>query len=207
MTIEHRVQIGVMGSWRNNLKQESYLLAEQVGKQIAESNYVLFSGGSTGVMEYAMKGCHEAGGTNVGIIPASDFRKYDYLGSFLDIKINTGMDESGRIPTLINSCDGIIAIGGGVGTLTEVCHAYHQGKPVVVMKGTGHVSDKLEKLLDSEGYLDTKKLVKIHLLDIESKELNVAAKEAVDLLVSEILAGQGKDSNHYSPEHGKRYNQ
>jgi len=198
------LQIGVMGSWRKGLPKWSYDLAEEVGRQIAQKGYILLSGGSTGVMEYAMKGCKSANGVNVGIIPASDFRKYPYLGEHLDIKISTGMDESGRIPLLINCCDGVVAIGGGIGTLTEICHAYHQGKPVVVMKNSGNVSNQLSSLLDSEGYLDTKKLVKIRMIETSSGHLKDIAANALDTLVEEINKKEGRDSNKYSPECGKR---
>jgi len=193
---EHTIQIGVMGSWQSELPQKSYDMAEEIGKEIAQSKCILITGGSTGVMEHSMKGCKEASGTTIGIIASSDYRTYKYLGKYIDIKINTGMGENGRIPILINSCDGIIAIGGGVGTLTEVANAYHQGKPIIVMEGSGDVSDKLKLLLDEQGYLDSKKLVKI--------QFAKTAQEAVKKLIAEIQKGEGKDSHSYGPEHCKR---
>jgi len=193
---KHKLQIGVMGSWRGNLPEVSYKIAEEIGEEIAKRDLTLFTGGSTGIMEHAMKGAKKAGGETVGIIPASHYTKYEYLGKFIDIKINTGTDEAGRIPILINSVEGIIAVGGGVGTLIEVSIAYHQGKPIVVIEGSGEVSDKLKELLDEEGYLDSKKLVKI--------QFAKTAKEAVDKLIVEIEKGEGKDSHSLGPEHGKR---
>lgn len=106
------------------------------------------------------------------------------------------MGENGRIPILINSCDGVIAIGGGVGTLTEVANAYHQGKPIVIMEGSGNISDKIKLLLDEDGYLDSKKLVKI--------QFARRAKEAVQKLIEEVKRGKGKDSHSLGPEHCKR---
>jgi len=193
---KHRLQIGVMGSWRSNLSESSYKLAEEVGEEIAKRGLALFTGGSTGVMEHAMKGAKKAGGKTVGIIPASSHKQYAYLGKFIDFRINTGTDEAGRIPILINSVEGIIAIGGGVGTLTEIGIAYHQGKPVVVIEGTGEVADKLPKILDKDGYLDSKKLVKI--------QFAKTAKEAVDKLIAQIEKGEGKDAHSFGPEHAKR---
>ena len=194
--MEHKLQIGVMGSWRAELSKESFELAEDIGREIAKANCILLTGGSTGVMEHSMKGCKGANGTTIGIIASSDYRKYEYLGRFIDIKINTGMGENGRIPILINSCDGVIAVGGGVGTLTEVANAYHQGKPIVVMEGSGQVSDKIKLLLDDEGYLDSKKLVRI--------QFAKKAKEAVVKLIEEINKDEGKDSHSWGPEHAKR---
>lgn len=193
---KHKIQIGVMGSWRSELPKKSFDLAEEIGREIAKAGCILFTGGSTGVMEHSMKGCKEANGTTIGIIASSDYRKYGYLGKYIDIKINTGMGENGRIPILINSCDGVIAIGGGVGTLTEVANAYHQGKPIIILEGSGNVSDKVKLLLDNEGYLDSKKLVKI--------QFAKTAKEAVSKLILEIRKGEGKDSHSWDPEHCKR---
>lgn len=191
-----KLQIGVIGSWRNNLPESSYLIAEEVGSEIANLGHVLITGGSTGIMEHAMKGCKKSNGISVGLVPATNWRKYDYLGQFIDIKIATGTDDAGRIPMLINSCDGVIAIGGGVGTLTEITNAYMQGKPVVVLENTGEVSDKIHKMLDEEGYIDTKKLVKI--------KFAKTAKAAIELLINDIKKGEAKDGYSFGPEHGKR---
>jgi uncharacterized protein (TIGR00725 family) len=196
MMEKHKIQIGVMGSWRSKLPQKSFDLAEEMGEEIAKADCILITGGSTGVMEHSMKGCKKANGTTIGIIASSDYRKYEYLGRYIDVKINTGMGENGRIPILINSCDGVIAIGGGVGTLTEVACAYHQGKPIVIMQGSGNVSDKVKLLLDEEGYLDSKKLVKI--------QFAKTAKEAVSKLILAISNGEGKNSHSWGPEHCKR---
>lgn len=192
---KHRLQIGVMGSWTNNLPETSYLLAEEIGKEIAKNDAILFTGGSTGIMEYAMKGCKNEKGTTVGIIAQNDYKKYPYLGKHIDIKINTGMGENGRIPILINSCDGIICVGGGVGTLSEITNAYHQGKPIIIMENSGDIANKIRLLLDKDGYLDAKKLVKI--------QFAKTAKNAVEKLILAINDNDGKDSHAYGPEFGK----
>lgn len=158
--MQHKLQIGVIGSWRSNLPARSYALAEEVGKEVARRGWVLLTGGSTGIGDHAAKGCKEEGGVSVGIIPATDFRSYEYIGGHIDIKICTGTDDPGRVPTLINSCDGVIAIGGGTGTLAEITHAYLQGRPIVVLEGSGEVADKLHRMLD-DGYLDSKRLVRV----------------------------------------------
>ena len=64
------------------------------------------------------------------------------------------------------------------------------------MEGSGNIADKIKLLLDKEGYLDSKKLVKIQFAKL--------AKEAVKKLVAEIKRGKGKDSHSWGPEHCKR---
>jgi uncharacterized protein (TIGR00725 family) len=192
----NKLQIGVIGSWRNHLPKESYLLAENIGKEIAKKECILVTGGSFGVMESSMRGAKSENGITVGIIAGENHHKYEYLGNFIDVKISTGMGESGKVPVIINSCDGVIAVGGGSGTLTEISIAYHQGKPIVVMENSGDISDKLHKLLDNEGYIDSKKLVKINFAN--------SAEEAVSIMIKEIKHKIKKSSDDYGPEHGKK---
>lgn len=59
MNEKHKLQIGIMGSWRGDLPRQSYTLAEEIGHEIAKSDSILLTGGSTGIMEHAMKGCKE----------------------------------------------------------------------------------------------------------------------------------------------------
>ena len=55
-----------------------------------------------------------------------------------------GTERGGpRESILALSCDGLIAISGGSGTLTEMMVAYMNKKPVVVIEGTGGWSDKM----------------------------------------------------------------
>jgi uncharacterized protein (TIGR00725 family) len=48
------------------------LLAEEVGRLVAERGAVLVTGGQDGVMEAASRGASEAGGTVIGILPELD---------------------------------------------------------------------------------------------------------------------------------------
>ena len=42
---------------------------------------------------------------------------------------------------MAHSSDGIISVGGGVGTLIELCVGYMTKKPMVALKNSGGVSD------------------------------------------------------------------
>ena len=124
-------QIAVLGSWDTDLEKTVYETAEQVGRLIAGRGDVVFTGGATGVMEAAMKGAKSAGGTTVGMLPTESAKEYDLLGGYIDIFIQTGMGEMGKLAPLIHSTDGAIAIAGGSGTLIEISMAYIQQKPIV----------------------------------------------------------------------------
>ena len=172
------MQIGVVGSWEDGLALEIYQTAERVGKLIAERGDVVFTGGSTGVMEAAMRGAKQAGGLTVGLIPAESKAAYTHLGAYIDIHIMTGLGELGKMAPLIHSVNGIIAIAGGAGTLIEMAMAYISKKPVIMVPAAGHTTASLSHML-AEGYLDYRRIEPIHTA--------ADADSAVQMLYSKIL--------------------
>ena len=145
-------QILVIGNNDNGCTPESEKLAYDVGSEVAESNSVLITGGLGGVMRAACRGAQESGGTTIGIIPQDD---PSHANEFCDIVIPSGM---GLTRDFLNalSADGVIVIGGGSGTLSEICAAYMHKKPIVALKNSGGVASKY-----ADGYLDHRKNVKI----------------------------------------------
>jgi len=126
--MKRKIKIGVIGG--REASQEVLKLAEETGKEIARRGAVLICGGMSGVMEAACKGAKEANGTTVGILPTSS---PDDTNPYVDIPIPTGMGVA-RNAIIINSCDGVIAIGGRYGTLSEIAFALQKGIPLVSLK-------------------------------------------------------------------------
>jgi uncharacterized protein (TIGR00725 family) len=102
-------------------------LAREVGRRLAEAEAVVLCGGLGGVMEAVSQGAAEAGGTVVGILPGSDRSAGN---QYLSLGIATGLGEA-RNAVLASAADGVIAIGGGWGTLSEIGLAMKKGRPVV----------------------------------------------------------------------------
>src|SRR5919198_63385 len=73
----------------------------------------------------------------VSIRPQQEF---SFANEYCDIVICTGMGYA-RDLIVATSADGIIAIGGGVGTLIELAVGYMIKKTMVVVSGTGGVSE------------------------------------------------------------------
>ena len=94
---------------------------------LADAGAVVVTGGLGGVMEAASMGARAAGGTTVGLLPGSDRRDGN---RWLSIAIPTGMGEA-RNALVVRAADGVIAIGGGWGTLSEIAFARKTGKPAV----------------------------------------------------------------------------
>jgi len=141
-----KLQIGVMGSAADLLNdKEISSLAEQVGELIAEAGHITIYGAEkdyNSLSTAAAKGAKRKGGVTVGVTYGKGRDIYDKENT--DIIIVTGLERGGgREIILINSCDVIIAISGGSGTLTEVAIAYQANIPVVCLTGVGGWSEKL----------------------------------------------------------------
>ena len=131
--------IGVIGA--RECPESSLKLAYEVGQEIAKFGYGLVSGGMMGVMEASSRGCREAGGLTVGIIPGTD---PTLANPYLDIIIPTGMGIMRNL-LIVRSAVGLIAIDGKYGTLSEIAYALQVGKPVVGLN-TWDISEDILKV-------------------------------------------------------------
>ncbi len=120
-----RMYISVIGV--GDADEETRQLAYEVGKLIAKQGAVLVCGGLGGVMDAAAQGAKEAGGLTVGLLPG---RTKAEGSRFLDVVITTGLGEARNI-AVVNAADGVVAIGAGYGTLSEIGFALKAGKPTV----------------------------------------------------------------------------
>ena len=102
-------------------------VAFEVGKGVAQRGAVLICGGMSGVMEHAARGARTAGGLTIGLLPTADAAD---ANEFIDIAIATGMGHA-RNAILALTPHGVIAIGGGLGTLSEIALALRNLRPVV----------------------------------------------------------------------------
>ena len=145
-------QILVIGNNDNGCTPELEKIAYDVGSEIAKSNSILITGGLGGVMRAACQGAQESGGTTVGIIPQDDST---LANEFCDIIIPSGI---GLMRDFLNalSADGVIVVGGGSGTLSEICAAYMYKKPIAALKNSGGIASKY-----ADQYIDHRKNVKI----------------------------------------------
>ncbi len=120
-------RISVIGGSR---AEESDLeQAEAAGRAIAEREAILICGGLGGVMEAACRGAVEAGGRTVGILPGN---QPDMANPYVQIPIVTGMGE-GRNVLVAKSGNGVLAIDGRFGTMTEIGFALKSNRPVAAL--------------------------------------------------------------------------
>ncbi|MBW1862725.1 MAG: TIGR00725 family protein [Deltaproteobacteria bacterium] len=123
--MEHPEYIGVIGA--GECSETIYELAMELGNEIGEKGWSLVCGGLKGVMEGAARGCYEAGGTTIGILPGMDRRS---ANQYIRIAIPTGLGD-GRNLLVVRASDILVAVAGSYGTLSEISLALKIGRPVI----------------------------------------------------------------------------
>ena len=117
--------VGVIGA--GECTESLYELARNTGLEIGSRGWNLVCGGLGGVMEGAAKGCMEAGGLTIGILPGLDRRS---ANPYIKVSIPTGMGE-GRNLLVVRASDVLISIAGGYGTLSEIGLALKMDRHVI----------------------------------------------------------------------------
>lgn len=102
-------------------------VAEQAGSCVARAGAVLVTGGGGGSMEAACRGARSAGGLTLGLLSGSSRTEGN---DYLDVAVPTGMREMRNV-LVVRTGDGVLAVGGAFGTLSEIAFALKLGKPIV----------------------------------------------------------------------------
>lgn len=149
-----RYQICVSGAASGDTVHASHQLAYELGKAIAEQGKTLLTGATVGLPHYAAMGfmsVPESKGVSVGFSPASSFREhvstYRLPTKEFDYINFTGMEYVGRDVHLVRSCDGMITVGGRMGSLHELSTALESRKVCGVLLGSGGLADFTRTLL------------------------------------------------------------
>jgi len=145
---EHRLKIGVMGSASGPQIEdpESRHKARELGREIARRGHILINGACPGLPHDALLGSKDEDGFSIGISPAFSHNEhvYEYKSPHENnVIIFTGMGFMERDIINIRSSDGIVIVGGGIGTLNEFTIAYEEGRPVGVLTHSGGISDSI----------------------------------------------------------------
>ena len=117
--------ISVFGSSAPQPGSADYEAARDLGRRLAEAGFTVQTGGYMGVMEGVSRGANEAGGHVIGVT-------CDQIEEFRPSKANPWVKEEARQRTLrervlylVDNCDGILVLPGGIGTLSEMALAWN----------------------------------------------------------------------------------
>ncbi len=173
---KRKIQIGVMGSAADlNYSKEIEKIAAEVGYWVAKHNAALIFGAEKdydSLSTAACRGAKEANGLTIGVTYGKTKEVFEKEN--VDIIIASGLERGGgRETVLVLSCDAIITISGGSGTLTEIAVAYQANIPIVALANTGGWS---EKLLGQ--FLDTRERVMV----VPAESPKEAVEKAIELI-------------------------
>ncbi len=134
------MRVTVVGG--STVTEEQAGVAERVGREIGRRGHTLICGGLGGAMRAACRGASEAGGRTVGILPGAD---PNAANAFVDVPVATGLGDA-RNAMVVGNGDGVVAVDGAYGTLSEIAFALNAGLPVAgldthVVEGVRHVAD------------------------------------------------------------------
>ncbi|MCG8530818.1 MAG: TIGR00725 family protein [Desulfovibrionales bacterium] len=144
MTLFRRPRIAIIGA--GTCSNTVAALAEEVGSYLAKRGYDIVCGGLGGVMKAASKGCYEAGGNTIGILPGKNLSA---ANPYISFPVATGLGNM-RNALVVGNASAVIAIDGEYGTLSEIALALKTDKKVIVIghwsqiDGTIQASDATE---------------------------------------------------------------
>ena len=112
--------VSVFGSARSKPDSPECLLAEDLGRALAEAGYAVITGGGPGVMEAANRGTTEAGGTSVGLGIELPFEQG--INDWVDIGIDFRYFFA-RKTMFVKYAQAFVVLPGGFGTMDELFEA------------------------------------------------------------------------------------
>ena len=112
--------VSVFGSARTKSENPAYRAAVEVGAGLARAGYAVITGGGPGMMEAANRGCHEAGGTSVGL--GIELPHEQGMNDYVDLGVNFRYFFA-RKTMFVKYSDGFVVMPGGMGTLDELFEA------------------------------------------------------------------------------------
>ncbi len=135
-TTARRLLVAVVGDSKLGQNDPKIEIARGVGRLLVDSGYRVVTGGLGGVMAAAMDGARTsakyADGDTIAILPGYDPNE---ASSSADIVLATGMNLARNL--IVANSDGVIAIGGGAGTLSEMALAWQMRRPLVALAVDG----------------------------------------------------------------------
>ncbi len=121
-----RICISVIGAG-GEITPEEASMAVELGREIARQGAIVICGGLGGIMAEVARGAKEESGLTIGILPGDTSES---ANPFIDIAIVTGMGIARNV-IVASSGDAVIAVGGKLGTLSEIALALIRQKPVI----------------------------------------------------------------------------
>jgi uncharacterized protein (TIGR00725 family) len=158
---------------------------------LIDSGYRIITGGMGGIMEAACRGARESTlyreGDTVGLLPG---HMPSAANSFVDIVIPTGLAYGRNY--LVAHADAVVAVGGGAGTLSEICYAWMHKRLIIALGEEGWSGKLAGEKLD----------LRIRYNDIPDDRIYAASspRRVIKLLSQLLPIYKGRDVIHGSTQ-------
>ncbi|WP_456476111.1 LOG family protein [Oceanithermus sp.] len=127
--------VSVFGSSRTPPESAGWRRAEAWGEAVARAGFAVATGGYGGSMEAASRGAGRAGGLVIGVTAPDLFKSRGGPNAHVDLEL-PAPTLPGRIERMLELSSAVLALPGGLGTLTEIMVAWNlayiqrlQGEP------------------------------------------------------------------------------
>lgn len=148
MTQSPKPSVAVIGSSDLQRDDPRYRTAVQMGEALVAQGYRLVCGGRAGVMEAACRGARNADshrpGDIIGILPGESPCA---ANKYVDIAIPTDLGHARNF--IVAQSPALIAIGGGAGTLSEICLGWIADRLIIAFEVEGWSGRLAGSRLDS----------------------------------------------------------
>lgn len=154
------MKIAIFCSANENIDPDYFKMTEELGRWMAENHHdLIFGGTNQGLMNCVAKAVHDGGGCVIGVVP-SLVEKGGRMSDYIDVHFPTD-NLADRKSLMIDQCDAVVALPGGVGSLDEIfcvaaskCIGYHSKKVILYnMKGFWNALIALMDDLDHKGMI------------------------------------------------------
>lgn len=144
------MKIAIFSSWRPEVEEENKILAQNIAKYLVSKDITLVTGGCTGIPAICIEEAYKLGGKTIGYFPSNgELNQNSIPGNHsLDFysEINFAQGFTARSLEMIKNVDAAIVLNGRIGTLSEFGIAIEEGLPLLVLEGTGGITDELQNL-------------------------------------------------------------
>jgi uncharacterized protein (TIGR00725 family) len=130
------VNIAVLGSSGDIAVPRELVLAHDFARLAASEGYRILVGSNEGIMGAAAAGAALSGGVTVAILPVE--KTVD--PNLFTMVIRTGLGWGSFSQVLVNSCAAAVFVGGGAGSLIELCLCYLNGIPSLLLGGESRLA-------------------------------------------------------------------
>ena len=129
--------VSIIGA--SEINKEIEKLTFEIGRLLAQNNFIVACGGLSGVMEAVCKGAKKENGLTIGIIPHVE---KSIANKYVDIVIPCPFSQARNIVVVLTG-DVCLAISGKAGTLSEICFAWIYQKPIIALSNVKGWSSKI----------------------------------------------------------------